>query len=464
MSDKFTTDFLDCVNRPFSYHADGRVPDGYAQNTVRLMDYFDSTPFSLPIASAVSVPTYGIAFMCFIGQNSLANSLVLTNVSGAASTSIPNKLYGYSYSLIGNSGQILQTAVAETEVHLIADEKYSEPEDKNVGVNTSPYLTYGTVNYNTILGVSDQNSYSTSGMVAGLRFNSMGMRIWPTIEVVTDSGALHVSKYYGCQMTPAQFARAQSAASNLYTVMKECPDFFETHNSDGISSRINLINEGPLKFYEVQSLNNLNDDGFSTNNCYFPVMVVQFSQLVDTSITELVALPFNFMYRTQIEAVMQTPTPLLGTRPPLSLNFLTVAKEFQYFSNRYPTVVSGHTFRPYKVSQRRTTEIVKYYNNPNGNKNKNKTKNKNKNNGTKNNNNNNNTNTNKKKITNNSNPKPVVIIQQSPTRGRGSNSMRNSNNNNISRESAMAARTDLNYYRPRGSRGRGRGYYRYRRY
>lgn len=477
--DKYCQAFLDATNRPFDYHPDGRVPDGYPQNTTQLMDYYDMTPFVAPELSAGygSLDIAGIGFTVLVGLSTISNTMGFVN-NGASYTGSP--IYGYAFFLLNEAGRIEGisldlTSKEEKSTEIISSissefgvppskvslknngkvlPKIEEKEDENLGVTNTVFWTYGTANYNQIFGVSNQAGYDTDGLIANMRVINSGIRLWPTIEVVTDSSTLHVAKYYGCQMTPTQLRRTYDSNTTLYTTMKECPEFFETHNAAGITGRLVVSQEGPLKLTEINALNNWNSTNFSTNNYFMPVVVVQFSTTVTLTDSAEVALPFNFMYRTLIEGVLQMPTPILSTRPPYSHDWCKVLKIMSYESSKFPSIVEGHTFK--KVNITKLRQAVNVINGVLSSRMKKK----------------------KRRVKPEYKPRlppppprPVVrqIMQEMERdmryvrparrnnrarRNGGANFMRNFNNNRLTQEDAMARRRDINITanRPRGQR------------
>lgn len=345
--DQFCLRFLDATNRPFDYHDDGRVPDGYPQNTTKLVDFYDATPFSLPPTSGGSESIIAIGFYMTVGINQITNTLGLYNAStGLSSATSP--LYSYCFFGIKADGSIVSQTLtaAPAKVNVVKELAFDEKsEDTKLEATSDQFWSNGLVNYETILGTASDTSYDTDGLVANFRVLSAGMRLWPVYEIITNSSNVtYPVKYYGCQMTPVQLQRLAAAGTNIYTVMKECPEFFETHNSTGISGRLQLFQEGPLKLYEINSLMNWNNSAFSTGNMFFPTLVCQLNEAVTWDAVEG-ALPFNFMYRITLEAVLQTPTPIVSSRPPLSPCWKHALNTMAYSTDKYPTITEGHSFK-----------------------------------------------------------------------------------------------------------------------
>jgi len=376
MQDKFINNYLNRVNRPFDFIGDGRIPDGLAQNTVQLIDFYDSTPFSLPATSAATTAIYAVGFYSFFGNNASVLPYVYNcNISPAIIND--DVVYCWCFFGLDVSGQMVSatlTAIPQTEnqqqklktnfrnKHGITpdiksfsksdvkvDSDQIESDDvSNYGASISVYWTYGFANYGTIMGnsTSTADAYDSDAMVTGLRTLGFGMRIWPTIERVTDSSTLAVAKYYGCSMTPFQLNRCNFGSQHvsLYTAMKECPGFWEGNNSEGITIRFNPFQRTFLDFTKMFSLQNLTDPNITLDDAAFPLIVVQLTAPINWT-TTATACPFNIMIRHNFEAVLNIPTPIVSSRPPLSLELRTFCDLMGYDSQKFPIVVSGHTFK-----------------------------------------------------------------------------------------------------------------------
>lgn len=325
------TPLLDCINRPFDYHPDGRVPDGNPNHTIQLIDYYDDNGvFSPAISNATSI-TYNfdaVGVYYTYGQNIVRSQTYdLTTMDVRTGQD-----YGPIYFFLSADGSITP----------IEAQAVSNPSV----VQTASFWSNDPVNMNQILGANTGSDTNTS-LTTALRLLSAGIRLWPTIELVTDSSTLAVSRYYGCSIAPSSVENALSDSSNFYTVMRNSPAYTEFTNSQGISGRVNPLQEGsPLNMMALNGLQVISDTNFDLSGMYFPCLVARLtSQVSDVNANNQIAFPVRSFFRTVLEGSLTQPTPLQATRVPYEPGWQDKVHHFSYRSDLYPVIVSGHSFK-----------------------------------------------------------------------------------------------------------------------
>lgn len=332
-TDEHLTALLDCMNRPFDYHPDGRVPDGNPNSTLQLIDYYDDNGVSTPLLSSTSDPLTltldAVGVMYCFGQNQVRN------ITYDTYTCLPrnNALYGPIYFFIDNTGAVVNfTAISG---------------DGNDNVQQAFFWSNDPVNMDQIVG-SINGSDSGQSLINAMRILSAGVRFWPTIELVTDSTTVAISRYYGCQMTATSLYNNADQQRNMYTVMRNSPSYFEFPNSKGISGRFQPCQQGSiLQPLHLNTLENILDDNLVTNGMYFPVLIARLT--IDQALTgndeSSYTFPVRSYFRTILEGSLNQPTPLQSTRVPFLPEWEDKVRHFSYRNDLYPSIVSGHSFK-----------------------------------------------------------------------------------------------------------------------
>lgn len=320
---------LDCINRPFDYHPDGRVPDGNPNATMQLVDYYDDNGVYTPILSSeatepLSIDGFGIIYG--FGQNDVRSQTY--DITSCLTRG--DQLYGPIYFFVGATGQILTILGADAANEESAD---------------SAFWSNDPVNLSAIVGSETSYDYNT-GMVNSLRVLSAGLRMWPTIELITDSNTLAVSRYYGCQITPASISNAQNDGTNIYSVMRNSPSYYEYANSQGISARFQPQQQGSvLQPLHLNALANIYNSSMDTSGLFVPCVVARLTQQVSLVPDNNIGMPVRSYFRTILEGSLTQPTPLQPTRVAYESDWEDKVHHFMYRNDLYPTVVSGHSFK-----------------------------------------------------------------------------------------------------------------------
>jgi hypothetical protein len=320
---EFCHAYLDAVNRPFDNHKDGRIPDGYALNTAKIFDIADYVPLYAPVDTATDVIA-GMGVVFSYGVNQLeANSYY---VNGAVSSSSNQLVEGPLFFCVGTNGLILTLTN---------------------NAHTFRFFTYSTLNYDTIFGTTNPYGISIqNALVQSIRPINSGIRVWPVIELNTNSAVTSVSRYYGAQITPNVLYTSALNNAALITTLKGCSSYLETNNAKGMSGRLNPSQVSIFDLTTMQSIENLSiNSQLDTDGIYFPILYFQFTATFTLSATLTTALPVNFSFRTEMESVLKQPTPIISDRPPYDPSWKQCLANLQYSSDLYPSITEGFSFK-----------------------------------------------------------------------------------------------------------------------
>jgi hypothetical protein len=295
--------FFDAVINPFGAELPAQVPDAYHHLTMCLIDWIDLMSVSLSIPSGGS-PAGGVAFMFVAGGNDL------TEVSTLAA-----QTYGIVVMPLNEDGGIM-TNSGGTQITMLVP-----------------------TNYQVINGTGNGQSM-VNALVDSFRIFSTGIRLWPTIEIITDSETRAVASYYAGLITPNTVRKAFNDESNFYDVMRQSYYVEMYQNSQGCTVRMDPFDE--KRFLDMKTLYNWsNMTSFDTSNIAFPIVAAQFTSAdyEDGSV-----LPVRFMSQHWLEGQLVQPTPLLPTPSCNDLNFWTLAQTITDNPKDFPIVVEGHSF------------------------------------------------------------------------------------------------------------------------
>lgn len=360
-------DYLNTVQTPLDYHNNGRIPDGYPQNTIMLVDHYDDNGFTTPLNyNGSDVGVSGIGCMVSWGCNSVADNTVriLDNYNTEGS------MYTLSYFIIDANGFIYnwdseapgpqkekkktfiknkkQDAITiVNDFHKIKKDednsKYDEPENVEEIQYASYFWTPGTANYQSIFG--DSLTFNSAlSIVDQIRFLSFGVRFLPVIEMVTSSDTVAISRFYGGLLTPFTLYNAAVNDNSIYTLIRDSTGYAEYTNAQGCCARYNPKQDGLFNTLKMQDLLNINNSSFATGNFYFPVIVAKFTTLITVAEAASLTAPFRSTFRMYIEGVVKLPSPYVTTRVSYVPGWEEALAAQCYDIVNHPLVCPGHTF------------------------------------------------------------------------------------------------------------------------
>lgn len=340
---------VDAINRPFDYHNNARVPSGDPMPTVSMVDFDDVNGWDTPTtqSDAATYTLEGIGCIYLYGPSQIRNAS-FNVTTGQQSNQV---LYGPVYFFIDTSGHIKTLDVV--------DESGGSTE------YATAWFARTTANYLTIFG-SDLSYDATEALINNFRLISAGVRFWPTIEWVTNSDTLAVSKYYGCNMSPAALYDCFVEGNDVFNAVLSSPGGMEFSNNQGISSRMQPYQEtlvNPMMMnspYNLIQTQTTEQNGVVGDNLMCPVILARTTQTITLEPASFGTFPIRSYFRTMIEVQLQPPTPILATLTDIDLNWKTAVQIFQSDLEKYPVVVKGHSFK------RITASISRIFSNTSG--------------------------------------------------------------------------------------------------
>jgi hypothetical protein len=310
-------DFLDAVTNPFTANRPAQVPDGYNHHTICLQDWIDNLAVTVDAPDLASIS--GIAFFLMVGNNSLMSFIVNGN---------DNPLYTVVVMPITANG-IIQTNNANTGL-----------------------TNYYSANYEQITGSAIGHDSELS-LVDSFRMFGAGIRVWPTIEMITSSETLAVSQYYAGLMTPTAITKSADLATNFYNIVRQSEYIEEFTNSQGCCVRLDPFSLP--NYLEMRSLQNWSEiENFDTSLMEFPLIVVRFTQNVSNGDT----LPIKFMSQYWLEGSLVQPTPIFTSQAPYDMEYPMITKLIANSPETYPLVVQGHSFKSFLKGVGKVGQLV----------------------------------------------------------------------------------------------------------
>lgn len=300
---KVTQNFLDAVMDPFGHETPTLCPDRMIDKMICFRDYNNNPAnnnlSAVNIIGCMIVGRYGANIFCTSNSNS------------------PSQLYGFELFYIISDGTIqLDTST------------------------NSIFIT--PTNLATITGSSTSYDPELS-MLTNIRLFSMGLRVWPSIEQITDSSTLAITTIQSGSVSWDEVFRCFQSGSSVFNLVSDLPHLKTYSNNEGSTVRYNpfmlkeqLFLQDPSDFIDDQLVG-----GDPTDSWRFPFCLIRFT----TSVATLAALPFRFQCVYWMDGALNNPTPIMGEFSPVDIEFDQVASMMsREAAIRVST--SGHTFPP----------------------------------------------------------------------------------------------------------------------
>jgi len=310
--------FIDAVVAPFSATRPAQIPDGYNHHTICLQDWIDQLAIGVDAPNLANIG--GMAFYLMVGQNIFTSKIV---------SSSDKPTYVIVVMPIDANG-VIQTNNAVT------------------GLSTLYFTNYQFIN-GSATSINIDNA-----LVDSFRLFACGMRLWPTIEVITSSDTLAVSNYYAGLITPSSMFKCVDEANNFYNVLRQSEYIEEFQNSQGASVRLD-----PFSYPDYLTMRTLSNwqsiDNFDTSLMEFPIIVARFTKtVVDGDIA-----PIKFMAQAFLEGQLVQPTPLFTAQAPYDLEYGLITKLVANNPDTYPIVSKGHTFKSFLKGVNKVSGLVR---------------------------------------------------------------------------------------------------------
>jgi hypothetical protein len=294
-----TLNFIDAVINPFGAQNPAQVPDLCSFNSLCLTDRAESTSYVNATAGNIS----GVLCIARFGYSNEHN----------ARGSIPGLIYSLMIYGINSSNNLVTNNAVTTVSEILP------------------------INYSKICG-NLINFDNNVALVTKLRVFAMGLRVWPTIETITDSATNAIDTIYSAQLSMNEIDRAFGSTLDIYNVIKQANNVKSFTNNAGACSRYNPFQDE----FQLRPLPlaNANNSSVSFAGYYCPCIVVKFRNVVAAGST----IPAKIYSNYWIEGEITEPTPIYSTRSPVDIFY----KEISAILSREdatPLVCEGHTFK-----------------------------------------------------------------------------------------------------------------------
>lgn len=284
--------FVSSVLDPFGADAPAFVPDLLHNNSICLTDTFETVPTA---AAAGGAPCDTILVFMRTGYSKFYNDQTQTN---------PDMLYTLSVLMLDSSGLV------------------------------DNYYNFELTNYKTIFSPVD-GIPTASALVAAYRIFAMGLRVLPSVEIVTNSAAPYVLYYVGGQLKLDDLESALAASSSVITLVRNSPYSDMFANNEGCTARYN-----PFQLETQLTLNDSTAGMVNTGCLEMPCVLIKFSQAIDDG--EL--FPVRVDCRIWLEGILKQPTPIYSTSSIPDPYYPQLRSILSASSDNLPLVTKGHTF------------------------------------------------------------------------------------------------------------------------
>lgn len=303
-----TVNFLNAVTNPFGANESAVVPDRFSGNSICLTDWLD-----------LQAPLIGGALVTDMAHFCMMLLPLYSNLK-AAYASAPNVGYQLVTFPLLTAGAVISLTAA--------------------GKLTS----YTPQNYSIITGSA--TSYDEDEcLVDGYRIFSMGLKAWPTIEVVTDSSITHILKWYGGLISPNTVFRSIVDGTNFLNIVKQAEGIQIYSGYEGCTTRYNPFANIQQLFMRSLSQNN-SASGNDSSAWLMPIVVGALS----ASLQSTAQAPLMLENRFWLEGTLSLPTPIYSSPSPIDLSFEIIGQVMSRPQDDHPFVVSGHTFEEFTTA------------------------------------------------------------------------------------------------------------------
>jgi hypothetical protein len=293
-----TLAFVKAVANPIMADEPAQVPDLEQADTICMTDYNET---SRPVNNTGAGQS-GLLVWLRVHESPFYTN----NVASGAS------IYSYCYAFLDSNGLMIPNSV------------------------TGKFEEVAPANLATIQGgggITPNNA-----LVTGLRLFSMGIRVLPTVEFVTDTTVTYIIRAIGGQVSMQELGSAYTNALNVETIIRNSACAETYANNEGCCSRYNPFqNEQQLR---IQSLEDCLNTAQSFTFHKMPAILLRFSGTIAAG----GSAPVIIHARYWIEGVLKKPTPIYSEQSPTDINYPTIRAAMSGCHPEFPLVTSGHSF------------------------------------------------------------------------------------------------------------------------
>jgi hypothetical protein len=293
-----THNYISAVVSPFDATNPAQIPDLNSDNTLSIRDAIEGSTPTNETASALSGALFWISFGYSYNQ--------------ATYGEIPGLLYSFNWLALDSNGLPILNASGKYAMGLFQ-------------------------NYPTICG-SSTSVLAKDALMQSLRVVACGLRILPTIEMVTDPSQLYCRYIIGTQLSSSDIASAITNASNFFTLAKNAPSARVFSNNVGCSSRFDPFQTDFIT--DMRDISQFYSNTIRWDAIRLPSILVNFS----APIAALNTLPIIFSAQLWLEGSLKQPTPIFSTSSPVDPVWSVVKPMFSLPCTIHPVVTEGHSF------------------------------------------------------------------------------------------------------------------------
>lgn len=335
--------WVNTMTNPFGSDCGCQIPDDVVANTMVFKDY-------------VAIGEYGYyGATNDLGGDSAEDPGVPGSTSGICFFLIPgaaeiNTYYSSTYS--NTDGSDTYYGYWHVGVALINSSGYLS------GVNDSQYF-YNVVPQSNEYLIFNQAAANDS-LVSTLRISSCGFRVWPRIQMITDSSTLAIATIQAGSMSMDAFFTdffVSTGRKSIYSGVNTNPNFKTYDNSQGVTCRFNTLQGNNYRYYNMKTQNTWSNQDNFLDAQNIPIVVINFTQSITGTIPSEDTVPYDTTFFNNLpiyfqdvfwlEGSPQVPTPLMPTKSPIDYGFDSVAKSIMASGDMFPTVTEGHSFRSF---------------------------------------------------------------------------------------------------------------------
>jgi hypothetical protein len=290
--------YISAVVSPFDATQPAQIPDLNSDNTLSIRDAIEGSTPTNETADSISGALFWISFGYSYNQATYGQSSAL--------------IYAFNWLALDSNGLPVLDASGE-------------------------YFMGSFQNYATITG-STTTVLAKSALMQSLRVIACGLRILPTIEMVTDPSQVYCRYIIGTQLTPSDIASGIANTQNFFTLAKNAPSAKVYANNEGCCSRFDPFQADFVT--EMRDLSQFYSNTIRWDSIRLPSILVNFS----APIIALDTLPIIFSSQLWLEGSLRQPTPIFSTSSPVDPAWSTIKPMFSLPCDIHPLVTSGHSF------------------------------------------------------------------------------------------------------------------------
>jgi hypothetical protein len=305
--------YISAVVDPFGASEPATIPDTMNDNSLCLRDNYESGSLTNVFDGTIQGALFWVSF----GYTSLQNQ------AGTSTT--------VSYSLCAIGVDTNSNAI------MLASGKYQQ----------YPLLNYSTINGSATVDLS-------ASLVSAMRLISVGLKILPLIEYVTDPTQIYLSYIIGGQPSANDILQAIGGGVNIEQLIKNTKGAQVYPNNEGCCTRYDPFqadHQNDMKPLSQQVNASNNWDGIKV-----PAIFVKFSN----SVTASTALPLIITCQFWLEGVLRQPSPIYSEESESDPQFPLMKSIMSHPCDDHPYVTKGHTFKKFNPNSRGFLKTLAY--------------------------------------------------------------------------------------------------------